>query len=110
MGTGIQTETRTYDTTTNSLKELGEWLEELKVTDGAMESTGIYWKPGLYVLREYPLNLMAREGVKKILTAQKQGKNFGRKLGVIWVRELVKGRSINKQNNIHRRKKQRIKG
>ena len=58
MGKEIQTETRTYGTTTRSLKELGEWLEGLKVTDGAMESTGIYWKPVLHVLREYPLNLI----------------------------------------------------
>jgi len=40
------------------LKELGEWLEHLKITDGAMESTGIYWKPVLHVLRAYPINLI----------------------------------------------------
>src|SRR5665811_590614 len=54
MGKGIKTETRTFGTTTSSLNELGEWLQSLKVTDGAMESTGIYWKPVLHVLREYP--------------------------------------------------------
>jgi transposase len=58
MGKGIKTETRTFGTTTSSLKELGEWLESMQVTDGAMESTGIYWKPVLHILREYPLNLM----------------------------------------------------
>jgi len=58
MGKGIITETRTYDTTTNSLRELGSWLESLQVTDGAMESTGIYWKPVLHVLRTYPINLI----------------------------------------------------
>ena len=57
MGRGIITETRTYDTTTSSLRELGSWLESLQVTDGAMESTGIYWKPVLHVLRTYPINL-----------------------------------------------------
>jgi len=41
MGKGIKTETRTFGTTTSSLNELGEWLQSLKVTDGAMESTGI---------------------------------------------------------------------
>ena len=58
MGKWIQTETRTFGTTTSSLKELGEWLASLQVTDGAMERTGIYWKPVLHVLREYPLNLI----------------------------------------------------
>jgi transposase len=58
MGKGIKTETRTFGTTTSSLNELGQWLQSLKVTDGAMESTGIYWKPVLHVLRVYPINLM----------------------------------------------------
>ena len=31
MGKGIQTETRTFGTTTRSLKALGEWLESLQV-------------------------------------------------------------------------------
>ena len=50
MGKGIQIEPRTFGTTTSSLKELGEWFKSLKVTDGAMESTVIYWKPVLHVL------------------------------------------------------------
>lgn len=58
MGKGIKTDTRTFQTTTNSLNELGTWLEGLKVTDVAMESTGVYWKPVLHVLRVYPMNLM----------------------------------------------------
>ena len=45
MGKGLKTESRTFGTTTSSLNELGEWLQSLKVTDGAMESTGVYWKP-----------------------------------------------------------------
>lgn len=58
MGKGIETETRTFGTTTSSLKELGEWLESKDVTNGAMESTGIYWKPVLHILREYPIDLI----------------------------------------------------
>lgn len=58
MGKGIETETRTFGTTTSSLKQLGEWLEYLQVTNGAMESTGIYWKPVLHILRDYPINLI----------------------------------------------------
>ena len=58
MGKGITTETQTYNSTTNSLRELGSWMESLQITDGAMESTGIYWKPILHVLRTYPINLI----------------------------------------------------
>lgn len=41
MRKGIETETRTYGTTTSFMNELGAWLEILGVTDGAMERTGI---------------------------------------------------------------------
>ena len=58
MGKVIKTETRTFGTTTSSLNELGVWLESLKVTDGEMESTGIYWKPVLHILHAYPLNII----------------------------------------------------
>ncbi|MEJ5266107.1 MAG: transposase, partial [Bacteroidales bacterium] len=58
MGKGIATETRTYHTTTGSLNELGEWLKSLQVEAVAMESTGIYWKPVLHVLRVYPLKIL----------------------------------------------------
>ncbi len=44
-------ETRTFGTTTKELLTLVEWLQALKVTHLAMESTGVYWKP-LYNLLE----------------------------------------------------------
>ncbi len=46
-----RSETRTYSTTTKELLALVEWLQALKVTHVAMESTGVYWKP-LYNLLE----------------------------------------------------------
>ena len=58
MGKGIKPQTRTFGTTTSSLNELGEWLQSLKVSDGTMESKGIYWKPVLHVLHAYLLNLI----------------------------------------------------
>lgn len=56
-GKGLQGETRIFGTTTSSLKKLGKWLETLQVADVAMESTEIFWKPVIHVLREFPLNL-----------------------------------------------------
>jgi len=58
MGKGIETETRTYSTVTSSLTELGSWLKSKGITDVAMESTGIYWKPVMHVLTEFPLKIM----------------------------------------------------
>lgn len=49
-GTGLKTETRTFQSTTKSLRDLRQWLESLGVTHVAMESTGVYWKPVMNVL------------------------------------------------------------
>ena len=56
-GKGLETQTRTYSTMTHALKELGQWLQENEVSDVAMESTGVYWKPVYHVLEEYELNI-----------------------------------------------------
>jgi transposase len=45
-------EVRTFGTTTKSLLELHEWLEENGCTHVAMEATGVYWKPIWHVLEE----------------------------------------------------------
>lgn len=38
-------ETKTFATTTRGLRELADWLIAHGVTDVAMESTGVYWRP-----------------------------------------------------------------
>lgn len=38
-------ETRSFETLTENLQELAEWLRAQQVTHVAMESTGVYWKP-----------------------------------------------------------------
>src|SRR5262245_3820680 len=43
---------RTFGTTAAQLLILRDWLEAHRVTDVAMESTGVYWKPVFYVLEE----------------------------------------------------------
>ena len=43
---------RTFGTTAAELLTLRDWLEAQAVTQVAMESTGIYWKPIFYVLEE----------------------------------------------------------
>src|SRR5690349_14163480 len=45
-------EVRTFGTTTRSLFELADWLEEHGVTHVAMEATGVYWKPVWHILEE----------------------------------------------------------
>lgn len=53
----IETETRTYGTTTPELLEMTDWLASWGVTDVAMESTGVYWHP-VYNLLEGTYNVM----------------------------------------------------
>jgi len=49
---GRHQETRTFKTTTGSLRVMRDWLVEQGVTIAAMESTSTYWKPPLYCLEE----------------------------------------------------------
>lgn len=51
-GEGIVRETRTFDTYTSSLNDLRDWLQLHGVTEVAMESTGVYWKPVFNILEE----------------------------------------------------------
>lgn len=44
-GGRVENRIRTFATTSCGLLELGDWLVEQKVTNAAMESTGVYWKP-----------------------------------------------------------------
>jgi transposase len=49
---GRRAETRTFKTTTGSLRVMRDWLIEAGVTIAAMESTSTYWKPPFYCLEE----------------------------------------------------------
>lgn len=43
---------RTFATTTAEVLMLRDWLESHRVSQVAMESTGVYWRPVFYVLEE----------------------------------------------------------
>ncbi len=99
MGKGIQTETCTFGSTTSSLKELSEWLAGLKVTDGAMESTGIYWKPVLHVLREYLINLIVVNArYIKNVPGRKTDKEDSQWICKLLISGLLKGSFIPPEN------------
>lgn len=57
-GTDIESETRTFQSTTRSLTELKDWLLALGVTHVAMESTGVYWKPVMNILESGGFSIM----------------------------------------------------
>jgi len=45
MNQGVKKQIKEFGTTTRQLIHLKEWLHANKITDVAMESTGVYWKP-----------------------------------------------------------------
>ena len=48
--TGVAQHVETFETTTQGLEKLRDWLTEHGCTHVAMESTGVYWKPVWHVL------------------------------------------------------------
>ena len=75
---------RTFGTTAVELLTLRDWLEAHRVSDGALESTGVYWKPVYYVLEESAECLLVNpQHVQKVP---------GRKTDVqdcVWLAELL---------------------
>jgi transposase len=51
-------EVRTFGTMTKELLRLLDWLQGLGVTDVAMESTGVYWKPLFNLMEETELEVL----------------------------------------------------
>jgi transposase len=77
-------EIRTFKTTTGELLKLADWLREHMITQVAMESTGVYWKPVFNVL----------EGEFEVLVVNAKHIKFvpGRKTDIKdaqWIAELL---------------------
>jgi transposase len=54
----IESTVRTFGTTTEQILDLGDWLAKEGVSDVAMESTGVYWKPIWNLLESGPYQLL----------------------------------------------------
>jgi transposase len=67
-GGKVDTDVRTFETTTAGLIALSEWLAENSCTQIAMEATGIYWKPVWHILAdgEFELILANAAHVKNV--------------------------------------------
>ena len=64
---GRQVITETFATTTAALLTLRDWLQAHGVTQVAMESTGVYWKPVYYVLEDaFTLLLVNVQQLKQV--------------------------------------------
>lgn len=54
----VHHEVRTFSTMTSSLYELADWLQQNRVTQVAMEATGVYWRPVWHILEAAELDLV----------------------------------------------------
>lgn len=52
VGTEGKPMSKTYETFRNDLIRMRTWFQQLQVTEIAMESTGVYWRPVWHVLQE----------------------------------------------------------
>lgn len=63
----ITRETRSFETMTNSLLSLSDWLTADGITHVALESTGEYWKPIYNILEEnFELLLVNAQHIKAV--------------------------------------------
>ena len=64
---GRRVVTETFGTMTPDLIALREWLQAFGVTQVALESTGVYWKPIYYVLEDaFELRLINMQALKHV--------------------------------------------
>jgi len=66
-GTGIKEETRTFNSFTESIEQLRDWLKKMGITHIAMESTGVYWKPIFNILEaDFEIILVNARHIKNV--------------------------------------------
>jgi transposase len=64
---GVQVEIRQFGTMTDDLLEMVEWLKAQSVTQVAMESTGVFWKPIYNILEgHFTVRLVNAHPVKQV--------------------------------------------
>jgi transposase len=70
-GRCVEKEVATFGTTTSQLLALLAWLKEWDVTQVAMESTGVYWKPVWHILEGHVEQLLVNARHLKTVPGRK---------------------------------------
>ena len=66
-GTDIKEETRSFDSFTENIEALRDWLKENQITHVAMEITGVYWKPVFNILEsDFEVILVNARHIKNV--------------------------------------------
>lgn len=83
-GSGIIEETQTFGTFTCDLLALKSWLKENAITQLAMESTGVYWKPVYNILsQDFQIILVNARHIKNVPGHKTDRKDSG------WIAKLL---------------------
>ena len=77
-------EVRRFQTTTQSLLNLVEWLEAARCTHVAMEATGVYWKPVWHILEGHFALILANAAHVKAVPGRKSDIN-----DATWLADLL---------------------
>jgi len=94
VGIGVEEETRTFGTFTDTLEQLDSWLKQVGVTHVAMESTSVYWKPVYNILEgDFEILLVNAQHVKNV-PGRKTDKADSRWLTKLLLSGLLKGSFI----------------
>ena len=93
-GTGLKEETRSFDSFTEDIELLRDWLKANGITHVAMESTGVYWKPAHNILEEdFEVLLVNARHVKNV-PGRKTDKADSKWLTKLLLSGLLKGSFI----------------
>lgn len=93
-GTGIKEDTRTFNSFTESIEQLRNWLKENGITHVAMESTGVYWKPIFNILEsDFEILLVNARHIKNV-PGQKTDKKDSKWITKLLLSGLLKGSFI----------------
>ena len=84
QGGKAEHEVRTFGTLTSELEELSAWLAARGCTHGAMEATGVFWKPVWYVLEPRFELVLANAGHIRNVPGRKTDVN-----DATWISDLL---------------------
>lgn len=94
LGSGLSEQTRTFESFTESIEQLRDWLKSCGVTHIAMESTGVYWKPVFNILEsDFEIILVNARHIKNV-PGQKTDKKDSKWIAKLLLSGLLKGSFI----------------
>jgi transposase len=92
-GTVVE-ETRSFGTMQPELEQLRDWLVSAGCTQGAMEATGVYWKPVYNVLEGHLALLVVNPEHVKALAGRKTDRGDAKRLATLLRHGLLVGSFI----------------